>query len=134
MPDARKVEFSELLAGEALVTLYVFGNATAYFMSSHQSEVTVEVGDVQEMLTDNGQTALHGALWELDQDIAAHATDDARLVATVAAFAEALMEKVALRAQEAPRLSGFTNAVWRVEADDFTIAGFTPRPRRSRPS
>ncbi|ASM74192.1 MULTISPECIES: AAA family ATPase [Roseobacteraceae] len=126
LPAARKTEFSELLAGEALVTLYVFGNATAYLMSSHLSEVTVEVGDVQEMLTDNGQTALHGALWELDQDIAAHATDDARLVATVAAFAEALMEKVALRAQEAPRLSGFTSAVWRVEADDFTIAGFTP--------
>ncbi|MCR8825149.1 AAA family ATPase [Pseudosulfitobacter koreensis] len=126
LAEARKLEFSELLAGEALVTLYVFGNAVAFLMSSHQSEVTVEVGDVQEMLTDNGQTALHGALWELDQDIAAHASDDARLVATVAAFAEALMEKVALRAQEAPRLAGFTNAVWHVEADDFTIAGFSP--------
>ena len=45
-------------------------------------EVSVEVGEVQEVLTDNAQLALHGALWELDQDIAALGTDEARLVAT----------------------------------------------------
>ncbi|MGC1495459.1 MAG: ATP-binding protein [Sulfitobacter sp.] len=126
LPAARKTEFSELLAAEALVTLYVFGNATAYLLSSHMSETTVEVGEVEEVLTDNGQVALHGALWELDQDIAAHAQDDARLVATVCAFAEMLMEKVALRAQTAPRLEAFKGASWRVEADDFTVAGFSP--------
>jgi energy-coupling factor transporter ATP-binding protein EcfA2 len=126
LPAARKSEFSELLAAEALVTLYVLGNATAYLMSSHLTETTVEVGEVDEVLTDNGQVALHGALWELDQDIAAHAQDDARLVATVAAFAESLMEKVALRAQTAPRLEGFKSAAWRVEADDFTVRGFSP--------
>ena len=121
-----KTEFSELLAAEALITLYVLGNATAYLLSSHLSEVTVEVGDVDEILTDNGQLALHGALWELDQDIAAHATDDARLVATVAAYAEKLMEKVALRAQTAGRLEAFNNAAWHIEADDLTIRGFSP--------
>jgi len=126
LPAARKTEFSELLAADALVTLYVFGNATAYLLSAHLSEVTVEVGDVDELLTDNGPTALHGALWELDHDIAAHASDDARLVATVSAFAEALMEKVALRAQTAPRLDSFRTASWRVEADDFTVRGFSP--------
>ncbi|MBB3992423.1 energy-coupling factor transporter ATP-binding protein EcfA2 [Sulfitobacter undariae] len=126
LPATRKAEFSELLAAEALVTLYVFGNAAAYLLSSHLSETTVEVGDVEEVLTDNGQTALHGALWELDQDIAAHAQDDARLVATVSAFAEALMEKVALRAGTAPRLEAFANAAWHVEADDFTVRGFSP--------
>lgn len=126
LPAARRAEFSELLAADALVTLYVFGNATAYLLSSHLPEVAVEVGDVDEVLTDNGQTALHGALWELDQDIAAHASDDARLVATVAAFAETLMEKVALRAQTTPRLEAFKSATWRVEADDFTSAGFSP--------
>ncbi len=126
LPAARKGEFGELLAAEALVTLYVFGNATAYLLSSHLPEVSVEVGDVDEVLTDNGQTALHGALWELDQDIAAHGSDDERLVATVAAFAEVLMEKVALRAQGAPRLEGFASASWRVEADDFTVSGFSP--------
>ncbi len=126
LPPARKSEFEELLAAEALITLYVFGNATAYLMSSHLTETTVEVGDVDEVLTDNGQTALHGALWELDQDIATHARDDAHLVATVAAFAESLMEKVSLRAQTAPRLDAFKAASWRVEADDFTVSGFSP--------
>ena len=126
LPAARRTEFSELLAAEALVTLHVFGNATAYLMSPHLSEVSVEVGDVEEVLTDTGQMALHGALWELDQDIAAHGTDDARLVATVAAFAEMLMEKVALRAQTAPRLEGFKSVSWRIAADDFTVSGFSP--------
>ena len=122
----RKAEFSELLAAEALITLYVFGNATSYLLSPHASETTVELGDVEEILTDNGQTALHGALWELDQDIAKHAQDDPRLIATISGFAEALMEKVALRAQTAPRLEPFTNAKWRIEADDFAVAGFSP--------
>ena len=126
LPLARKGEFTELLAAEALVTLYVFGNASAYLLSSHLSETIVEVGDVDEVLTDNGQVALHGALWELDQDIAAHGSDDAHLVATVAAYAEMLMEKVALRAQTAPRLEAFVAASWRVEADDFTVSGFSP--------
>jgi len=126
LPPARKAEFGELLAADALVTLHVFGNASAYLLSSHLPEVTVEVGDVDEVLTDNGQTALHGVLWELDQDIAAHASDDQRLVATVAAFAEALMEKVALRATTAPRLESFSAAAWHVEADDFTVRGFSP--------
>ena len=126
LPAARKTEFSELLGAEALVTLYTFGNATAYLLSSHMSEVTVEVGEAEEVLTDNGQLALHGALWELDQEIAAHASDDARLVATVSAYAEALMEKVALRAASAPRVAAFEAAGWRVEADDFTVRGFSP--------
>ena len=126
LPEARKTEFAELLAAEALVTLHVFANATAFLVAPQQSEVTVEVGDVEEILTDNGQTALHGALWELDQDIAKHAPEDAQLVASVAAFAESLMEKVGLRAGSAPRLEAFVSASWRVEADDFAINGFAP--------
>jgi energy-coupling factor transporter ATP-binding protein EcfA2 len=129
LPAARKTEFSELLTGEALINLYVFGNALAYLLSSHQSEVSVEVGEVQEVLTDNGQLALHGALWELDQDLTNHASDDARLVATASAFAEQLMEKVSLRARTAPYLEPFNAAAWRVEADDLTIRGFTPAAR-----
>ncbi|WP_223421015.1 AAA family ATPase [Tateyamaria pelophila] len=126
LPTARKVEFAELLAAEALITLYVFANATAYLLSSHQTEVTAEVGEVKEVLIDNGQTALHGALWELDQNIAALAPDDVHLVAAITSYAEALMETVALRAQNAPRLAAFTGASWHVEADDFTVQGFTP--------
>jgi len=126
LPAARKGEFSELLAAEAMVAMHVLANALAYLLSSHASDVTVEVGEAQEVLTENAQLALHGALWELDQAIAAQASDDARLVATVSAYAEQLMEKVALRAQSAPHLQGFTGSAWRVEADDLTIRGFAP--------
>ena len=48
------------------------------------------------------------------------------MAATIAAHAEQLMEKAALRAQIAARLAPFTNAAWRVEADDLTIRGFEP--------
>ena len=126
LPAARKTEFSELLAAEALVSLHVFANAVAYLLSSHASDVSVEVGEAQEILTDNGQLALHGVLWELDQTLATHANDDARLIATVAAYAEQVMEKAALRAQNAGQLGPFNSATWRVEADDLTIRGFTP--------
>ncbi|TMV15629.1 AAA family ATPase [Arenibacterium halophilum] len=126
LPEARKTEFSELLAAEALVSLHVFANALAFLLSAHGSEVTVEVGEPQEVLTDNGQLALHGALWELDQALAAHGTDDARAIATLAAQAEQVMEKVALRAQTAGQLAAFTGAAWHIEADDLTIRGFTP--------
>ena len=126
LPPARKTEFSELLTAEALVALHVFGNTTATLISSHQGEATVEVGDVEEVLTDNAPLALHGALWELDHDIAAQARDDAHLVATVSAFAEQLMEKAALRARTAGHLAPFEAASWRVESDDLTIQGFAP--------
>ncbi len=118
--------FSELLAGEALVVLHVFGNACAFLLAPHQGEATVELGGVEEFLTDNAQLALHGALWELDQDIGKHASDEPRLIATVAAFAEMLMEKAAARAATAPGLEAFNGASWRVEADDLPINGFTP--------
>ncbi|WP_306116753.1 MULTISPECIES: ATP-binding protein [unclassified Roseovarius] len=124
LPADRKTEFSELMAAEALAVSHVFANATAFLLGPHGSEISVEVGEVEEVLTDNAQLALHGALWEMDQDIAKHASDDARLVATITAFAEQLMEKIALRAQNAARLDPFTQASWRIEADDLTIRGF----------
>ena len=122
----RKTEFSELLSAEALVVAHVFANATAFLLAPHIGETPVEVGEVEEVLTDNAQLALHGVLWELDQDIAAHVSDETRLVACVCAFAEQVMEKLALRAQSAGRLAGFTGASWRIEADDLTINGFMP--------
>jgi energy-coupling factor transporter ATP-binding protein EcfA2 len=81
---------------------------------------------VEEVLTDNAPLALQGALWELDQDIAVHGTDEPRLIATIAAFCEALMEKVSLRSQTATRLGAFLGASWKVEADGLTISGFKP--------
>ncbi|MFN7224270.1 MAG: ATP-binding protein [Paracoccaceae bacterium] len=126
LPDIKRSEFTDLLSAEALLVLYTFANATAFLLAPHLGATPVEVGTVDEVLTDNAPLALQGALWELDQDISLHATDETRLAATVAAFAEALMEKVALRAQTAPRLESFTAASWKVEADGLTIAGFKP--------
>jgi energy-coupling factor transporter ATP-binding protein EcfA2 len=126
LPDLRRAEFTELLAAEALLTLYTFANATAFLLAPHLGALTVEVGTVEEVLTDNAPLALQGALWELDQDIALHASDEGRLTATVAAFCEALMEKVALRAATAPRLGVFTAGSWKVEADGLTLSGFKP--------
>jgi hypothetical protein len=126
VPDARRGEFGELLQGEALVELFTFANALAYLIAPHLGPVTVELGEVEEVLTDNAPLALQGALWELDQDIGALATDDAKLVAVVSAFAEALMKKVQIRAENGARVSVFTGASWKVEADGLTIAGFKP--------
>jgi hypothetical protein len=126
LPETRRAEFTELLAAEALACLHVFANATAFLIAPHLGETTVDIGGVEEVLTDNAPLALHGALWELDQDIAAFGADDARLVATLAAFAEGLMARVQARAETAPRLGGFSGASWKVEADDLTIAGFSP--------
>ena len=122
----RSAEFTELLAAESLVTLSVFANATAYLLAAHTTEVSVEIGAVEEVLTDNAGLALHGALWELDQELATFADSEDKLVPTVMAYAEQLMEKVSLRAQTALRLEPFTGNNFRVEADDLTIAGFTP--------
>ncbi|MEJ6397442.1 AAA family ATPase [Yoonia sp. 208BN28-4] len=126
LSDGQRAEFSELLTAEALVTLYVFGSATSFFLGSHATEETVEIGDVEEVLTDNGQLALHGALWELDQDIAKHAASEPKLIATILAFCEALMDKVAGRASTAARLEPFNAASWRVEEDEFVVDGFSP--------
>ena len=126
LPDNRKAEFSELLAAEAIVTLHAFANATAFLLSPHMGTETVEIGSVDEVLTDNATLALEGALWELDQDIATLATTEPRLVATVTAFAEALMDRARARAEGAPRTAAYAGAAWRIEADELTLAGFKP--------
>ncbi|MGL6211776.1 MAG: AAA family ATPase, partial [Paracoccaceae bacterium] len=126
LPDARRAEFTELLAAEALAVLYTFANATAFLLAPHLGSVTVEVGSVDEVLTDNAPLAVQGALWELDQDIGLHGSDEARMVATIAAFCEALMEKVALRGAVAARVAAFTGGSWKVEADGLVISGFKP--------
>ena len=126
LPEVKRAEFTELLAAEALAVLYTFANATAFLLAPHLGSTTVEIGEVEEVLTDNAPLALQGALWELDQDIGALAADETRLVAVIAAFCEALMEKVALRAASAARLGAFTGGSWRVEAEGLTIAGFKP--------
>ncbi len=124
LPATRAAEFSELLGAESLAVLFTFASATAFLLAPQATEQTVEIGEIEEVLTDNALLAIHGALWELDQDIGLFATDEPRLVATVLAFAEALMAKVKARAEGAPRLEGFRARNYRVKADDFPIAGF----------
>ena len=124
--SGKEAQFSEMLTAEALISLYVFASASSFLLASHASEVSVDLSEVEEILTDNAPLALHGALWELDQDIGDYGSDDSKLVATVTAYAEALMEKVAARAGSVGRLEAFTSATWKVEADDFVVNGFTP--------
>ncbi|MGD9916633.1 MAG: ATP-binding protein [Paenirhodobacter sp.] len=127
LPEPKRAEFSELLSAEAFAVLSVFANATAFLLAPQAGEATVEIGAVEEVLSDNAALALHGALWELDQDIATHVDgEDTRLIATVLAFAEALSAKARARGEAAPRIGPFTAAEWRVEADDLPIAGFAP--------
>ena len=126
LPDLRRAEFTELLAADALMQLYVFANATAFLLAPHMGTLAVEVGAVDEVLTDNAALALQGALWELDQDISGLATDETRIIPVISAFCEALMARVALRAEGAARLDAFTTGSWRVEADKLAIAGFKP--------
>lgn len=131
LPKSRAVEFAELLSASALISTHVFANMALYLIgsASDAAETSVDVGAVEEVLTDNPQLALHGALWELDQDIAIFAKTEEQVLPTITAFLEKLMEKVALRAQNAPRLAPFTNASYRVAADDFDINGFAPSSR-----
>ena len=126
LPAERKADFTEYLAAESLIALYTFANAASFLLGSHASEVSVEVGSVDEVLTDNAPLALHGAIWELDQKLGQFAKDEPTLIATMLAFAEALMDKAALRASTAGRLEAFSASSWRVEADDFTVQGFSP--------
>ena len=124
----KTAEFGELLAASALISLHVFANMTSYLLAS-TIENSVEIGAVEEVLTDNPSIALHGALWELDQDLSLFAKSEEQLTQVILAYCEKLMEKVALRAATTPRLEPFTAVSYRVEADDFDINGFSPASR-----
>ena len=131
LAEARKGEFNEGLAAGSVIALHVFANLASYLLSSlhDTSELSIDVGDVEEVLTDNPQTALQGALWELDQDIAAFADSEDKLVPTVTAFLEQLLNRAEMRAANLPRLDAFTSVAYRVEADDFEIRGFEAASR-----
>ncbi len=132
-PD-RRADFAELSTAEALVTLQVFGAALAVLLAPHAGGEAVEIGSLEEILTENAPLALQGALWELDQDLAALATSEAQLAGTALAFAEALMARVAAGAAGTPGLGPFTSASWRVAADDLTIQGFSPSRKGRGPA
>jgi len=131
LPSSKMGEFNEGLAASSVIALHVFANMSSFLLSSlhDTSELTIDVGDVEEVLTDNPQLALTGALWELDQDLAVFADSEEKLIPTVTAFLEQLMEKASLRAQNLPRLEAFTSVAYRVEEDDFEIRGFEAASR-----
>lgn len=126
LPEAQSVAFDEFLTAESLVALYTFANAASFLLGSYATEASVDVGSVDEVLTDNAPLALHGAIWELDQKLGQFAKDEPTFIATTLTYCEQLMGKVAARASTAGRLDSFHNASWRVEADDLTINGFSP--------
>ncbi|CAM5776968.1 hypothetical protein LMIY3S_05800 [Labrys miyagiensis] len=125
LDPARRTEFSELLAAASLIGLHVTANMLAFLLSSQAGEGQAEIAELDEILTDNPPLALQGALWELD-GILGLMTEPARLVPTLMAWSEKLMEAVSVRAANAPRLEAFTGAAYRIEADDFEINGFSP--------
>ncbi|MET1412405.1 ATP-binding protein [Roseibium sp. HPY-6] len=132
--DASRADrFQQLLSASALISLHVFANMTDFLISglaADTADAEIQCGDVEEILLDNDQLALHGTLWELDQEIsAAPIQTDAQLVSLIASFCEQLMEKVTLRAEGSALLQSFSEARYRVEADNFEITGFTPAAR-----
>ena len=132
LPADRRPAFAQAVEAEAVVTLFVFATATKALLADQAGTATVDLSEVEEVLTDNAPLALAGALWELDQDVAALAQDDDTLTATVIAFCDALAEKVAARAATMPGLEAFRQATWHVAADDFTVQGFAaPHARKS---
>ncbi|WP_298964715.1 ATP-binding protein [uncultured Roseibium sp.] len=130
---SHKVRFQELLSASSLISLHVFANMTDFLLSglaAESGETDIQCGEVEEILIDNDQLALHGVLWELDQEIASAGVEtDNQLVALITSFCEQLMEKVTLRAEGNTSLKPFSDDRYRVEADDFEITGFTPSAR-----
>ena len=134
LAESRSAEFTALLASSSVISMHVFANMASFLLSglaADASTLSIEVGEVEEILTDNSHIALTGALWELDQGLALFADVEDKLVPTIMAYLEQLMEKVALRAANMPYLEAFTSVNYRVEADDFQISGFTPFARAS---
>ncbi|MEP6343026.1 MAG: ATP-binding protein [Maricaulaceae bacterium] len=128
----KSTEFTEGLAASALISLHVFANAASFLLEdvhADASDAPVDIGEVEEILTDNPQLALTGLLWELDQDLALFADSEDKLLPVITAFLEKVLDITALRAANMPRLSAFTSVTYRVEADDFEINGFTPHSR-----
>ncbi|WP_422036982.1 ATP-binding protein [Roseibium sp.] len=130
---SQKDRFQQLLSASALISLHVFANMMDFLLSgiaADTEESEIQCGEVEEILLDNDQLALHGALWELDQEIASASIDtDAQLVSLIMSYCEQLMEKVTLRAEGVELLQSFSDARYRVEADNFEITGFTPAAR-----
>ena len=124
LAEVDQTAFHDGLQAESAVGLYGFANTLAALLGDLAGEAR-DVGAVEELLFDNLILAQQGVLWALDQFLE-DVPDDAALLATVLAFAEQVMEAVALRANSLPRLEGFRSQTYRVEADDLTLVAFSP--------
>jgi energy-coupling factor transporter ATP-binding protein EcfA2 len=125
----QKGRFEDLLGAASLISLHVFANMSDFLISavaSMDNETETDIGEVEEIVLDNPQLALHGALWELDQKLEQFAKSDEQLIAVLKSFCEKLMEKVARRAETNAHVAPFTNVSYRVEEDEFEINGFVP--------
>lgn len=132
LDPSRKNEFQEQLSASAIISLHVFANMTDFLLSGLMNETTdseMQSGEVEEIVLDNDQLALHGSLWELDQEISTSVQSDAQMIGVITSFCEQLMEKVTLRAEGNPRVHPFSEARYRIEADNFELTGFTPAAR-----
>ena len=127
LPEGDRAKFTELLEAEALAVGHVFANTLAFLIAPLRGTTTVEVPAPQEILTDNAQLMLEGLLWEIDQRL--DGLDDDTLVATLAAQAEALLDRLSDRARTAARSAIFGDVTYRIEADDLSLNGFTPALR-----
>ena len=132
LASSKREEFNTLLAASSVIAMHVFANMASFLLSNLQadaSSLNVEVGEVEEILTENSHQALMGVLWEMDQDLALFAPTEDKVVPTILAFLEQLMEKVALRASNMSNLQAFTSVNYQVEDDGFQISGFAPFAR-----
>ncbi|SFI97934.1 AAA family ATPase [Jannaschia pohangensis] len=127
LPEGDRAKFTELLEAEALAVGHVFANALAFLIAPLRGTTSTEVASPEEVLTDNAQAMLEGLLWEIDQRL--DGLDDDQMVATLAAQCEALLARLADRAQHAARGAIFGAASYRIEADDLTLNGFAPALR-----
>ncbi|UWQ19028.1 ATP-binding protein [Jannaschia sp. M317] len=127
LPSQDAGRFRELLEAEALAVGHVFANALAFLIAPLRGSDTAEVPPPEEVLTDNAPAMLEGLLWEIDQRI--DGLDDGAMVATLAAQAELLLERLADRARAAARASVYGEVTYRIEADDLTLNGFAPALR-----
>jgi hypothetical protein len=127
-PDGR-ADFAELSTAEALVTLHVLGAALSVLLAPHAGGEAVEIGSLEEILTENAPSRCKARLGA-GSGPRPLATSEERLVGTTLAFAEALMARVASRGGGGAGARGFhTGRAGGVAADDLTVQGFSP-PRR----
>ena len=129
LSGAKHAEFAELLTTASAVALFTVAGFIGFALGDYMIEAeneTVTADEPQEIVLDNPIAAVKGMLWELDVQIGAHAENDPALLKVVRDYCARLIDEINLRKDGLKHLDGFLGRSFRVEADDFTIDGFTP--------